>query len=274
MPDGSVLGETGRHEHRSDVVSVPGRGSARVTALLAGQLVVLALIDSTSFGTLVVPLWLMLTTGHFRASRLLAYLAAVASFYLVLGIALSAGAHVLASQVGAVLDSRPAHVAQLVVAVGLMVLGLTVEPLTAQGKRRRAERREAKERRDGPGRLVRWRMRAMSGEEGLGGLVALALSAAALEAASMLPYLAAIGLLSASGLSLAARGGVLLGYCLVMVAPALVLLAVRLVFRERIVVLLQRVEQWMTKHSREGLAWVLFLLGLYLAGGALRALGL
>jgi hypothetical protein len=33
------------------------------------------------------------------------------------------------------------------------------------------------------------------------------------------------------------------------------------------------VEAWIAKNSREALAWVLFLVGFYLAGGAWNALG-
>ena len=50
----------------------------------------------------------------------------------------------------------------------------------------------------------------------------------------MLPYLAAIGLITTSDLSLTGSVAVLLGYCLVMVAPALVLLAARLLLHERL----------------------------------------
>ena len=35
---------------------------------LIGSLVLLALIDSTSFGTLLIPIWMMLAPGRLRAS--------------------------------------------------------------------------------------------------------------------------------------------------------------------------------------------------------------
>ena len=50
----------------------------------------------------------------------------------------------------------------------------------------------------------------------------------------MLPYLAAIGLITTSDLSLTGSVAVLLSYCLVMVAPALVLLAARVLLHERL----------------------------------------
>ena len=55
---------------------------------LLGQLVVLALIDSTSFGTLLIPLWFLLVPGRVRAHRVLVFLGTVAAFYLGVGIAL------------------------------------------------------------------------------------------------------------------------------------------------------------------------------------------
>lgn len=90
----------------------------------------------------------------------------------------------------------------------------------------------------------------------------------------MLPYLGAIGLLSAAGLSVGQGAAVLAGYCLVMIAPALLLLAARVVLHQRVSPALSRLEGWLSRNSREALAWVLFLLGLYLTGGALQALGI
>ncbi|MCP9786755.1 hypothetical protein [Cyanobium sp. N5-Cardenillas] len=43
-------------------------------------LVALALIDSTSFGTLLIPLWLMLVPGRPRSGRIVLFLGTVAAF--------------------------------------------------------------------------------------------------------------------------------------------------------------------------------------------------
>ena len=59
-----------------------------------------------------------------------------------------------------------------------------------------------------------------------------------------------------------------------MVAPALVLLAIRLVLHDRITGLLTRIERWMSRNPREAVAWVLCLVGLYLVGGAVNGLGI
>jgi cytochrome c biogenesis protein CcdA len=236
-------------------------------------LLVLALVDSTSFGTLLIPVWLLLTPGRVRADRVLLFLGTVAAFYLALGIALVAGATTFLDRFGEVLSSTPALLVQLSVGVVLLVLGLTVEPLTKAGKARRAAKRAARAAERGPGRVQRWRDRATSGEGGAGSLVALALTATTIEAASMLPYLAAIGLLTASSLTLAQSSLVLVGYCLVMVLPALLLLVARVALHERLTPLLSRVEAWLSRNSREAIAWVLFILGLYLTANALTDLG-
>ncbi|MCK6208991.1 GAP family protein [Georgenia sp. EYE_87] len=245
-----------------------------MSAELVAPLVVLALIDSTSFGTLLIPLWLLLTPGRLRPGRILVFLATVAVFYLVVGVALLGGALAFLDQVGEGLDSPAARMVQLVVGVVLLVLGLTIEPLTKAGKEKRAARRAARQAERGPGRVERWRARAGSGEGPVRGLVGLALTATTVELGSMLPYLGAIGLLSTSGVSVGAGVVVLAGYCLVMIAPALVLLALRVVLHERVSPSLARLEDWLSRNSREALAWVLFFLGLYLTGGAVQALGI
>ena len=84
----------------------------------------------------------------------------------------------------------------------------------------------------------------------------------------MLPYLAAIALLATSGLGTPSAVVVLAGYCLVMVLPALVLLGLRVTLHERLTPALTRLETWLSRASGEAVAWVLFLLGLYLVAGA------
>jgi len=232
-------------------------------------LVALALVDSTSFGTLLIPLWLMLGPSRPKPGRIAVFLGSVAGFYLVLGVVLATGATAFLGQFGPALDGTPARVVRLVAGMILMALGATIEPWTKAGKARRVARRAAREATRGPGRLTRWRARAVSDGRSTGSMVALAVTAAAVEAASMVPYLAAIGPLVTSGSSLPQTALVLAGYCAIMVLPALLLLAVRLALDKRITPLLQRIETWMTLNANETLAWVLFLLGLFLASDAI-----
>ena len=227
------------------------------------SLAALALVDSTSIGTLVLPLWLMLAPGRVRAGRILLFLGAVAGCYLLIGVLLLLGAIQLSDPVAAALASTGGRVVQLVVGVVLVVLGLTVEPWTRAGKERRRAARAAR----GPGRLARWR-EGVRGDGGSGAVVGLAVVAVGVEAASMLPYLAALALLATSGAGTPSAVVVLAGYCLVMVLPALVLLVLRGTLHERLTPVLTRLEGRRSRASGEAVAWVLFLLGLYLVAGA------
>jgi hypothetical protein len=71
-----------------------------VSLQIYAALAVLALIDSTSFGTLLIPIWLMLSPGRLRPRRIVLYLAVIGAFYFVLGVALTAGAMAVIEQVG------------------------------------------------------------------------------------------------------------------------------------------------------------------------------
>ena len=56
------------------------------------SLVVLALIDATSIGTLVIPIWLLLRRDYRRAiPRVLLYLGLLAGFYWAIGLLLRSG---------------------------------------------------------------------------------------------------------------------------------------------------------------------------------------
>jgi hypothetical protein len=240
---------------------------------LLTPLVLLALIDSTSFGTLLIPLWLMLAPGRPRPGRILLFLGTVAAFYLLLGLALLLGASMLFDTLQETGSSKPLRIAQMVVGFGLMALGVLMEPWTQAGKERRLARRAEKLARSGPSLQMRMRANATDASAPVGAVFVLALTAAVIEAASMIPYLAAIGLLTKSELSLGGRGAVLIGYCLVMIAPALLLLAARLLVHDHVAPVLTRLEAFLSRNANEAMAWVVFLVGLYIVGDSLHALG-
>ena len=229
-----------------------------MTSALLGTLVVLALIDSTSFGTLLIPIWLMLAPGRLRPGAILVFLGTVAAFYLVLGLVLSAGLLALSEALADLVTTTPVVVLQLVLGVGLLMWSF------------RIGRKEA----PGEGRLLRWRERAVGEGGSIWGLITLALGATAIEAASMVPYLGAIGLMESADMAFGQRALLLLGYCLVMVAPALVLLVVRLVAQRAIEPMLRRVNGWLMRSAAETTAWVVGIVGLLLAVNAADTLGL
>ena len=234
---------------------------------LAGSLAVLALIDSTSFGTLLIPVWLLLTPGPVRFGRILVFLGTVAAFYFAVGMLIALGAGAFLTEVQAVADTEAADWVQLVLGVGLLILSFVIDP--GPGRRR-----------EGGGRAARWRQRALGVAETADGsavlapsrtvlpLVGLALGAAAVEVASMLPYLAAIGLITAAGLGTAQTALTMALYCLVMVLPALVLTAARVVARRAVEPLLNRINDWVSRNAASTTSWIVGIVGFLMAGDA------
>lgn len=227
-----------------------------MTLTTAATLTVLALVDSTSFGTLLIPIWLLLAPGRIRVGRVLVFLGTVAGVYLLLGVALVAGASALLGDLDALAEDPVVTRVQLVVGVGLLVGSFFIG-----GKKKDGEDRPR-------GRLLGWRERAMGTGSGIGGLMTLALAAVALEVVTMLPYLAATGLIASTDLGMPARVVVLAGYCLVMILPALVLMAGRLVARRAVGPVLERLSRWMERHGGETTGWIVGIVGFLVARDA------
>lgn len=229
-----------------------------MTFALAGSLLVLALIDSTSFGTLLIPIWFLLAPGRVPVARVLIFLATVAAFYLTVGTLLLLGLESILGTLNGWLDDPIVIRGQLVLGVGLLVWSFFI------GKPRKNADGSAR-----PGRLTRLRERALGQQGGgVGSLIALALGATLLEVATMLPYLGAIGLLGTSSLTGPEQVVVLAGYCLVMVLPALVLLLLRLAARRLIEPVLQRIARWMERSGGEMTAWIVGIVGFLIARDA------
>lgn len=227
--------------------------------LTLGGLVVLALIDSTSAGTLGIPVW-MLTRQRIRVRPVLGYLSTIALFYWVLGLALLLGLDALTRVAGQLGEHPVVLWGQLLLGVGLLAISFLFDEKPAARRRARREARGA-----GPTRVERLK-RAVVGEQATSkAVVLLALVAGIIEAASMLPYLAAMGLLASSGLSLGSQLAVLVGYVAVMSAPALLLLALRVGLARAIEPLLERINAWFTKRSDAMIGWVLGIVGVLLA---------
>jgi hypothetical protein len=177
----------------------------------------------------------------------------VAGFYFAVGVGLTLGLSVFLPRITALLETPGASWAELVVGVALFFLSFRLD-----GKRKRASTSK--------GRIARWRERVLGADGGIVPLMGLALTATVLEVGTMLPYLAAIGLISTAALPLASTALVLAGYCAVMILPALVLLALRLTAGHRIEPLLTRISNWMT--NSDALAWIVGIVGFLLARDA------
>ncbi|MFE6648625.1 GAP family protein [Nocardioides sp. NPDC057772] len=225
-------------------------------------LAVLALIDSTSFGTLLIPVWLLMAPGRVRPGRILVYLSAIAGFYALLGIAILLGGSAAAETLAGVSDSRPFLWGQLLLGVGLFAWSFKLDP--PRSGTARADAQEA------PRRLLRWRERAVASESGsASALAAMAVLAGLVEAASMLPYLAAIGIIGTEGPGWPVSALWILVYCAVMIAPALVLTALRVLAAPWVARPLALLDGWLIKHAASATAWAVGIVGFLLARAAL-----
>lgn len=243
-----------------------------MTIAIYAQLAVLALIDSTSIGTLLIPLWLLLRPDARRvAPRILLYLGVLAGFYLLIGIAVLGGAGWVLSGLGAdSLTHLPAVQWGMVLAGGAM---LAYSLFAGSGKK------PVKVVAGAPGADVaevtaaeqKWQSRLATALRSPGGIVTLALLAGLLELPTMLPYLAAIGLLANATLALPVEITILTLYCLLMLLPALALLVLRVALGARLDPLLLRISSKMGKFAGETLLWVVGIVGFLLLRAGLSA---
>ncbi|MDR5699180.1 GAP family protein [Agromyces aerolatus] len=283
-----------------------------MTIELGLTLAALALVDSLSIGTLLIPLFFLVAPGRVRAGRVLLYLGTIAVFYFAVGIALTAGAGVIVEGAAGALETPAARWLQLVIGGALLAGSFFIgrkQPAESPAVRARAAGTRAtvsdarvaatsggetvgRETAGGetvgggsddsgatpagprrPGRLARWRERAM-GDGPPAIVVGLALGAGLIELATMLPYLGAVGMITAAGLPPEVWIGVLAAYCAVMIAPALVLLAGRVLARRLVEPPLRRLAGWLERNSAENTAWIVGIVGFLVARDAATQLGL
>lgn len=212
-----------------------------------GSLVGLALVDSTSFGTLLVPLLLVITARRVAWRAMGIYLGTVLIFYFVVGIGLIVGLDAALPSIATISDIRPVRWAELGLGIALFALSFRLG-----GKQSGGERRSRLE-------GISHHPRAM---------VMLALSATLVEVATMLPYLVAIGLIAQADTVVAVDLGILFSYCVVMILPALVILAVASVFGDRLWARLERFGNWMDRQTASAMGWIVGIVGFFIAADA------
>ena len=225
-------------------------------------LVGLALVDSTSVGTLVIPLVWLLRPGPVAWRSLVTFLATVAVMYAAIGAVLLVVGQSLATALDGLGDVDAVRWVELVVGVGLFAVAFSN---TAMGRL--------------AGGALRWRDRLRGDADGDGpgvgrSIVATAAVAVAVEVPTMLPYLAAIGILAATDLAVGLQLSVLGGYAVVMVLPALTLAVLRAAAGSRVEAPLRRLDGWLTRQADEMTGWVFGIVGFLLAGDAAQALEL
>jgi cytochrome c biogenesis protein CcdA len=209
---------------------------------LGFSLVGLAFLDSTSIGTLFIPLWLLMAPGPVQARRILLYLATIALFYFAIGLLIVLGTGAVPPST---FDTRQALWVQFAAGLGLLAFSFRL------GRKERATNQ-----------VKRWRERITKQ------VVGLALLAGLVEVATMLPYLAAIGIMTTSDISLGQVVALLAGYCVVMVLPALALLSTREAAKKQI----ERLSGWITTKAPSATGWALGIVGFLVARDALARL--
>lgn len=230
----------------------------------AGALLLLALTDSLSFGTLLVPVWLLMTPGRLRTRRVLLYLSTVAVAYFAIGVVLMAGGRIMLDGAASLLESTPALAARLLVGAALLTVSFSLD--TKAARARAAERGR-------DGRIHRWRERATGDEGPALAVTGLAAAAVLVEVASMLPYVAATGVIVTQTTTWTVALPLLAGYCVVMVAPALVLTGARACAGGLVEAPLRGLDRWLTRNARSTTLWIIGIVGFFLAATAVSALG-
>lgn len=244
-------------------------------------LLVLALVDSLSIGTLLIPLFLLVAPGRVRASRVLVYLATIAAFYCAVGALVLVGAVNLAEVAQDALASATGQWARLILGVALVIVAFAIPskrdaraPVTVATATTTAEPRSGgDDPTPAPGRLSRWRDRLLNPSTRRIGIMSVAVAAGVIEVATMLPYLVAISILASSGIPAIAQMTALVGYCVVMILPALVLLLVRMLAHRAVERPLQRLAAWLQRTAAENTAWIVGIVGFLVARGAISDLG-
>jgi len=93
----------------------------------------LALLDSMSLGTLVIPVVLVLSRRRVDVVPLVIYFATVVLIYFALGVAIALGFDLVSDVAGRVWDSEPAQWFKLIAGVGLLAFGiLAPDPTTRE----------------------------------------------------------------------------------------------------------------------------------------------
>ena len=220
-------------------------------ATLAGP----ALLDSTSLGTLVIPIALVVRSRRVDRGPMTVYLTTVCLVYLALGIALVAGFDLIGATVTRLARTDAAQWATLAIGVALAGFGI-LGPDPAKPE---------------PGTDS---LGSRPTPASTGPMIVLGLGASLAEAATMVPYIAATGIIASSPAPWPLRILTLILYCLVMIVPALVLLVLADTRGQRFLPKLVRIAPRLEYEAKVTLLWVAAILGLHLAGRSAAALDL
>lgn len=224
-----------------------------------GVLTGLALADSTSIGTLVIPVWLLMRE-RFEARRTLLYLVAIAGFYWAVSLVLLTFLERVAAVAENIHLGRSWIWGQLAIGVTVLAIGFWCDQRPAAAMER-------------PSRMQRWRERTLRLSENWA-VVGLALMAGLMELATMLPLLTAVGMLEKSNLSSIASVLAMTGYVALMMLPATALLVMRVALGVRVAKPIASLGRRLEHHAHAITATVLMAVGGLVSADAAISLGL
>ncbi|MGS0562002.1 GAP family protein [Microbacterium aurugineum] len=251
-----------------------------------------------SVGTLLIPVFLLLHPGRIRAGRILLYLATIAGFYLLVGLLFLWGLVNLVDVASAFLASPAGLILRLLVGAGLLITAFVIpagEKPAKSGSTETIVRSSvpaAHEEPGGrspmtpdppttttadptrPGRITRWRERLLDPRTRGTAVMGVAIAAGVVEIATMLPYIVAMTMLADAGIDTPLRVMSLVGYCALMILPAVILLLLRLVAAPLVQRPLERFAAWMQRTGAENTAWIIGIIGFLIARSAATELGL
>lgn len=270
------------------------------------SLALLALIDGLSVGTLLIPVFLLLHPGRVHARRILLYLGTIAAFYLLVGLLFLWGLVNLVDVASDFLASPAGLIIRLLVGGALLITAFvmptgdnsaaaaslsaslpasaSVLPGTDLPTAHEASGSSittpppapaaVAEPRARAGRITRWRERLLDPRTRGTAVMAVAVAAVLVEVATMLPYIVAMTMLADAGIDTPLRVLSLVGYCALMILPAVVLLVLRLVAAPLVQRPLERFAAWMERTGAENTAWIIGIIGFLIARSAATELGL
>lgn len=270
------------------------------------SLALLALIDGLSVGTLLIPVFLLLHPGRVHARRILLYLGTIAAFYLLVGLLFLWGLVNLVDVASDFLASPAGLIIRLLVGGALLITAFvmptgdnsaaaaslsaslpasaSVLPGTDLPTAHEASGSSittpppapaaVAEPRARAGRITRWRERLLDPRTRGTAVMAVAVAAVLVEVATMLPYIVAMTMLADAGIDTPLRVLSLVGYCALMILPAVVLLVLRLVAAPLVQRPLERIAAWMERTGAENTAWIIGIIGFLIARSAATELGL
>ncbi|MCQ4623347.1 GAP family protein [Corynebacterium sp. CCUG 69979] len=218
-------------------------------------LVGLALLDSLSSGTLVIPLALIVMWRSVRVPALAAYLLTVAAVYFALGVAMLLGFTGLSAYVERITDSPVFPWITLILGAILAIYG-TFGPDPVK---------------PAPGELPKRLNKPI--RTSLPKMIILGLGASLTEAATMLPYIAAMGIISDWDTPMAGQLLAIAAYCGVMIAPTVILAMIALVAGQKFFPRLEKAIPRLQYETKVTLLWIAAIVGIYMvihSVGAIR----